>query len=149
MFKSHHYTYEVIRGGISARRWPRLLSLWTTSVEYIMDDSRRAASCTRPSPTQPTLWTCRGSSNPVDSVTLSNSKARWLAQLDGSCRILRSTVGIVCVLLGSPPLASSYRKKSHCSGSTTINIVTGFYRENSAWESMWTLWQKTRLCSLS
>ena len=80
----------------------------TISVQDVMSDALRGASCTRPSPTQPTSLTRRRRRNPVESVTCSIGDAYWLAQLDACCRV-SLTVGIVRVRLLSPLLAS-YRQ---------------------------------------
>ena len=66
-----------------------------------MSDARRAANCTWPNPTQPTLLTCCRRKNPVKSVTRKIGEARCLAQLQGRCRV-SLTVGVVCVELWSP-----------------------------------------------
>ena len=88
-----------------------------------MIDACRAAPCTWPTPTQPTLLTWCTSSNPVESVTRSISKACCLARLEGRCRV-SLTVGIVCVLLGSPSLAYSYRTiVTHYNGNTRVVII--------------------------
>ena len=81
---------------------------WTISVEDVMSNAPRTASCTWPRPTQPTLLTWRTTNNPVESVTDSEGDACCLACLDGRRRVALTAV-IVCVELRSPLLAS-YRQ---------------------------------------
>ena len=92
----------------------------TISVQNVMSDALWGASCTRPSPTQPTLLTHWRRRNPVESVTCSIGDACCLAQLDGCCRVSLS-VGIVRVRLLSPLLASSWQTVTLCS-STLQNV---------------------------
>jgi len=88
-----------------------------------MIDVCRGASCTWPSPTQPTLSTLCCISNPVQPVTPSSGGACCLTSLEARCSV-SSTVSIVCVHLWSSPLLACYRKTvSLSSSSTTVNVM--------------------------
>jgi len=88
-----------------------------------MTDVCRGASCTWPSPTQPTLSTLCCSSNPVQSVTPGSGGACCLTRLDGRCSV-SSTVSIVCVHLWTSPLLACYRETVTLSNSnTTANVM--------------------------
>jgi len=87
-----------------------------------MSNARRAASCTWPRPTQPTLSTYWLRRSPVESVTPGIGDACCLTRLDGRCSV-SSTVSIVCVHLRSPLLACYRKILTFCSSIITANIT--------------------------
>ena len=104
---------------------------WTISVEDVMSSAGRAASCTWPRPTQPTLSTWWASNNPVESVTRSIGDACCLACLDARCRAAL-TAAIVCVELWSPLLACCRQTVAHVSSNNTATIIHVSFKMHNA-----------------
>jgi len=69
-----------------------------------MSDAFCIASCTRPRPSQPTLYTNWLRINPVESVTQRPRDACCLTPFDTRCSVLSTSI-IVRVQFWSPPLA--------------------------------------------
>ena len=93
------------------------------SVVDIMIDACRGASCTWPSPTQPTLCTLCCSSNPVHSVTPRSGGACCLTLWDCRCSV-SSTAGIVCVRFWFRPLLACYIETvTLCTSNTMVNFI--------------------------